>query len=108
MADYSFFMMGVFALVAAGVVGAVCILLTIACIITARKTKRPLSFVGTDLKGTAVSYSGEDPRLAGHSWPEHNLTSAQVGPILREWGYKYDIDQAQPSGCGGGKPAPHR
>ena len=43
MADYSFFMMGVFALVAAGAVVAVCVLLTIACVITARKTKKPSS-----------------------------------------------------------------
>ena len=30
-----------------------------------------------------VDYAGEDPRLAGN----HNLTLADVKPILKEWGY---------------------
>ncbi len=56
--------------------------------ITLTCEKEQVAVIGTALTGTAVSYSGNDTRLAG-------LTIAQVGPILREWGYDYDIENAQ-------------
>ena len=65
-----------------------------------------VSFIGTNLQGTAISYSGPDSRLVDQGQFAHNLTIAQVAPILREWGYKYDIDQIQPANGRNGKPAP--
>ena len=45
MADYAFFTMGVFALLGVVVIGTVCVLLTIACIIATRTTRKPSSGV---------------------------------------------------------------
>ena len=66
-----------------------------------------MAYVGTTLTGTAVTYSGPNARLAGKRQHADNLTINQVGPFLREWGYKYEVDRAQPSTEGDGlRPAP--
>jgi hypothetical protein len=50
-----------------------------------------------DFRDTAVAYSGADKRLAKKGTFTTGLTVPQVGPILREWGYKYDADLGWPT-----------
>jgi hypothetical protein len=59
--------------------------------------KEQVAYHGTVLQGTAVSYSGNDPRLSGGGLHTYNLTIPQVAPILLSWGYRYDVTNAQPS-----------
>ncbi len=63
--------------------------------ITLTCEKEQVAFIGTALEGTAVSYSGNDNRLADRTLHTDNLSIGQVAPILREWGYDYDIEKAQ-------------
>lgn len=54
-----------------------------------------MAYVGKTLKGTAVRYSGPDSRLAGESQYADNLTINQITPILKEWGYNYNIKEVK-------------
>ncbi len=53
--------------------------------------KEQIAFIGKALEGTNISYTGNDTRLADKEY----LSILQIAPILREWGYHYDIDKAQ-------------
>ena len=52
---------------------------------------------GKSIAGTLIIYSGPDKRLAVKGDSAEGLTVSQIGPILREWGYHYDLDRAQPN-----------
>ena len=60
------------------------------------------TFVGTNIAGTVVSYSGPDLRFGKASWGNHaeGLKPSDIGPALREWGYDYTLDKAQADGAG--------
>jgi hypothetical protein len=49
------------------------------------------------LKDTAITYSGPDKRLAKTGTFTTDLTVFEIGPILREWGYKYVGDLGRPN-----------
>jgi hypothetical protein len=52
-----------------------------------------IAFIGRNLEGTAISYSGNDSRLPSTGNHAQNLSIAQITPILQEWGYNYGIHE---------------
>jgi len=64
--------------------------------ITITSEKEQVVIQGMDLKGTSIMYSGPDSRLAIQNQHADNLTIDQITPILKEWGYHYNINNAQP------------
>jgi hypothetical protein len=63
-------------------------------------------YIGTNVEGTVIRYFGPDKRLARSGNYAEGLSVAQVGPILREWGYKYDVDTAQAASANGASRRP--
>jgi uncharacterized membrane protein len=55
-----------------------------------------MSVSGTNIAGTRITYSGPDKRFATKWNRAEALTVSQIGPILREWGYAYDLDKTPP------------
>jgi len=55
-----------------------------------------VAYHGTNISGTLITYSGPDRRLAPRGDHAEGLSASQIGPILREWGYKYYEDERQP------------
>jgi len=54
---------------------------------------------GASVQGTEISYRGTDPRLKNAAQP---LTPAEIGPILREWGYDFKVDLPKSATTGSG------
>lgn len=61
--------------------------------ITITAETEQVTHIGTNIQGTVIRYEGPDKRLAKSNQAADNLTVSQIGPILREWGYAYDVDQ---------------
>jgi hypothetical protein len=66
-----------------------------------------IAYQGTNIQGTAVIYSGPDQRLSPSGASVDSLALSHIGPILREWGYKYEADGAQPTAAPNAA-SPHR
>lgn len=60
--------------------------------ITFTRDRERTVYRGVNIKDTLITYSGPDKRLAKTGTFTTDLTVYDVGPILREWGYKYDFD----------------
>ena len=52
-----------------------------------------VAFIGTNISGTVITYQGPDTRLRSGLFT--GLRPADIGPVLREWGYDYKVDEAQ-------------
>jgi hypothetical protein len=64
--------------------------------ITITREVEQIAYQGTNIAGTLITYSGPDKRLAPNADRAEVLSVSQIGPILREWGYAYDLDRPQP------------
>ena len=55
---------------------------------------------GTNIAGTVIDYRGPDQRFGKGRFPfsVDGLQPSDIGPVLREWGYAYAADKAQPDG----------
>lgn len=51
-----------------------------------------ITVTGQKVAGTLITYSGPDERLANRRAAP--LTLQQIGPVLREWGYDYHVDES--------------
>jgi hypothetical protein len=54
-----------------------------------------VAFTGTNITGTVITYSGPDPRFKSGPFASPGLSPADIGPVLREWGYDYRVDVTQ-------------
>ncbi len=63
-----------------------------------------IAFVGTNIMGTVITYRGPGGRFGRGRWPDEvdRLKPSDTGPVLREWGYDYTVDKAQPDGAANG------
>ncbi|HWQ90911.1 MAG TPA: hypothetical protein VN673_04515 [Clostridia bacterium] len=68
--------------------------------VTITRETEQMAFVGTNISGTVITYQGPDPRLKSGLFA--GLGPADIGPMLREWGYDYQVDKAQPDGATNG------
>lgn len=50
-----------------------------------------IGVIGTQVHGTRIEYSGPDRSLARRSDLYHNLTLAEIAPIIKSWGYQYKL-----------------
>ena len=55
--------------------------------------------IGKNITGTVIEYQGPDLRFGNGRSGRDGLTPADIGPVLREWGYDYLVDKAQPDGA---------
>jgi hypothetical protein len=68
--------------------------------VTIRRETEQIAYVGTSVSGTVITYQGPDPRLKSGLFA--GLGPVDIGPVLREWGYVYQADKAQPGGAANG------
>jgi hypothetical protein len=54
---------------------------------------KQVTIIGENVSGTLIKYSGPDRRLEQAGLRPERLTISKIGPILREWGYDYDMDK---------------
>jgi hypothetical protein len=65
--------------------------------VTLTRETEQLAFRGTNISGTLITYEGPDPRLKSGLFS--GLRPTDIGPVLREWGYDYEVDKTQPNGA---------
>ena len=56
-----------------------------------RETEQ-VAIIGTNIAGTLITYRGPDKRFGNAKNEASGLKTADIGPVLREWGYDYQVD----------------
>jgi hypothetical protein len=56
-----------------------------------------VTVIGANQVGTMIRYSGPTRELDTSGLRDKGLTISQIGPVLREWGYSYDLDNEDPA-----------